>query len=575
MPTRTLRATKKVDQHQDEQSNPGLIMADHPPRRQHQHHPRLSTVSAWLLLFLACYNYVRVRWYLPRQHDSLAQSPEHSLPPKTTRHGNNGFSHAAILGSNQDHHRRRWRLLYIITSMHEKDTGHRETILDYDRFGKTLLPLLKESVSSLWKHYDVDVYLITQYSMNPRQYQAIRNVLPDQVGLQVWSEATPLGYDYAESSSSRLEHITRALSRQHRYVIKDKWANYDVFVNFEDDMLIKADHVQQFIDTTQLLYNLRRTASNALAAEGDVPQSARDMLDRFHGPMTSLQLERMIPGFIRVEVNLGKGPDSKLRNHCGQERNRFPNIPQDYDWNASLRNATIDAKPCCHWERNEMLTNMERLLSRPAATDLYYWETGIEALGVRQLPNGDWYVLQVGNREDKYNDSRLPIGDYWSGRDGYFAVEPPGGGFAGDQRPDRTKGRYANNQGGWMATRRQIIDWHRKWCRGGGFLPPYDPPGYPFDGLDSRSVEYWSGGLQLAFPLGCNLQRIVTLDPTKFGRHLLYHTSNNKQRSMNVEHRFSGLSIQEFWAQVNTVRKNAERFMKTGSHDRRTDILKS
>lgn len=95
-----------------------------------------------------------------------------------------------------------------------------------------------------------------------------------------------------------------------------------------------------------------------------------------------------------------------------------------------------------------------------------------------------------------------------------------------------------------------------------GFSRPYDPPVYEYDGLDSRSVEYWSGGIQLSGVNACNLQRIVTLDPEGFSRHLLYHASNNKQHQKTVRYRFSGRSINEFWGQLNTIRKNAEETMK-------------
>jgi len=92
-------------------------------------------------------------------------------------------------------------------------------------------------------------------------------------------------------------------------------------------------------------------------------------------------------------------------------------------------------------------------------------------------------------------------------------------------------------------------------------IRPYDPEKYRFDGLDMRSVEYWSGGIQLSGIHSCNMQRIVTLDPHGFSRHLLYHTSNNKQRSSNVQHKFTGRNINEFWGQLNTIRKNAEKEM--------------
>jgi hypothetical protein len=87
---------------------------------------------------------------------------------------------------------------------------------------------------------------------------------------------------------------------------------------------------------------------------------------------------------------------------------------------------------------------------------------------------------------------------------------------------------------------------------------PYDPPQYNYDGLDLRSVEYWSGGIQLVGVNSCNLQRIVSLDPRGFSQSLLYHTSNNKQRSPLVRPQFSGRHIQDFWGQLVTVKHAAE-----------------
>ena len=75
-----------------------------------------------------------------------------------------------------------------------------------------------------------------------------------------------------------------------------------------------------------------------------------------------------------------------------------------------------------------------------------------------------------------------------------------------------------------------------------------------------RSVEYWSGGIQLSGIQSCNMQRIMTLDPDGFSKQLVYHTSNNKQR--NVPGKFSGRNIQEFWGQLNTIRKNAKQVMQ-------------
>ena len=120
-----------------------------------------------------------------------------------------------------------------------------------------------------------------------------------------------------------------------------------------------------------------------------------------------------------------------------------------------------------------------------------------------------------------------------------------------------------------MATRRQVAEWHAHWCRD-GFLPPFERPHHEGDGLATKTVEYWSGGIQIAGVLGCNLQRAVVLDPDDFGKHLLYHSANNKQKVKNVQYRFSSRSIQEFWGQLNTIRKNAQRAMELELNNKQT-----
>jgi hypothetical protein len=46
-------------------------------------------------------------------------------------------------------------------------------------------------------------------------------------------------------------------------------------------------------------------------------------------------------------------------------------------------------------------------------------------------------------------------------------------------------------QGGWMATREQIIRMDEELCMG-RFLPPFDLPVYYEDGQQSMNVEFWS-----------------------------------------------------------------------------------
>jgi hypothetical protein len=135
------------------------------------------------------------------------------------------------------------------------------------------------------------------------------------------------------------------------------------------------------------------------------------------------------------------------------------------------------------------------------------------------------------------------------------------------KRPRGPQMRYVSNQGGFMATRQQILEWHSDICMG-SFLPPFDDPHYRFDGLDMRNVEYWSGGLNLfTYRHACNLQRIVSLEPDGFSRHLIYHSANNKQTQLNQQgqvERF--VKINNLLGQLNTVRKRAEETKRKEEH---------
>ena len=57
----------------------------------------------------------------------------------------------------------------------------------------------------------------------------------------------------------------------------------------------------------------------------------------------------------------------------------------------------------------------------------------------------------------------------------------------------------------------------------------------------------------------CKLQRILSLDPDKFSRQLLYHAANNKQRQLHArkkKDRF--VKVNNLLGQLNTVKKRAE-----------------
>ena len=405
--------------------------------------------------------------------------------PRKTSTGTNATrldSNHRHLGEETHNKRKQLKILYTVTTLAEYDKGNRATTKGFDRMSNSMIPVLKENVESLLAAgYHVDVFIISFYDMT-RQH-LIRQALPPQVKISIWDNAAPYTYqvDKMDDPKRKVFPNTLHLARQHRFVVKDNLFMYDFFLNFEDDMVIKAEHVQNHLELTQKLYQLRE----------DAPETVdRNQLKNYHGALTKDQLKRMFPGLIRVEVLL----DEKK---YGTQTELDP-VPVTH-------HPDIDPRPCCH------MSNVSVSDSRPkdpASEKLFLWETGIQALGVRKMPDDQWVVFQRGPTSGRHMSN-----DYWSGKDGYFGGEhrPHGGNFG-----------FINNQGGWMATRQQIWEWHSEICPG-GFLPSFEPPHFNYDGLDLRNVEYWSGGLSLVTSRhACNLQRIVSLDPNRFARHLMY-----------------------------------------------------
>lgn len=436
-----------------------------------------------------------------------------------------------------------WKILYIVTTLQEFDSGRRGTARGYDRLQKTLIPVLVEGIESMLRiGFEVDLVVICHYSMT--RSHLIREALPASVGIEIWDNATPLGYKLEDKKHNYTQSITRALARQHRFVIKDKFPYYDHFVVFEDDMLITGEAVRNYIDVTDELSQLRKVAPERPVL------SEFNFRSKFYGNLNKAQLQRMIPGFIRVEVLLNEG---RYGSQTKLDPVPITDRPQ------------VDPSICC-WIHNPKAANRNRPAT-PKSEDLILWETNIRALGVRKMPVPsmlDWVLLQRGPR---VLDVNLKIEDYWSGTDGYFMG---GKNDANRYRPDERKFQYVNNQGGWMATRSQLWEWHNEICAG-GFLPPFDSPDFPLDGLDKRNVEYWSGGLSIFTKQdGCNLQRIIPLEQQRFERSLLYHSANNKQ----VQHQKKRdilVKINDFLGQLHTVRVNAE----VALHNRESALLKA
>jgi hypothetical protein len=428
------------------------------------------------------------------------------------------------------------RILYIVTSLAEYDSGHRSTTKGKDRLATLLLPVLVDSVESLthWPHhYQVDVYLILAYTLSDERRRLVHDTLAATgVGVQIWDQACPAGYENKHSTQRVIDN-TRALARQHRYVIKDKLPFYDLFLAFEDDMRITGAHVAQFMTMSQRLETLRRSVSTEFQPPADTmdPPAAQP----FFGPMSRAQLDRLIPGFVRVEVLLNATIND------AQATADIDPVPLNYHVESS--EVHFDARPCCQIPL--LHPNVDQLPVHPTSDQVVVWETSVRALSVRQLPNQEWVVLLPG--PGKRLDAAALVGGYWSGRTGAFGPDYP--------KPSPGMPDLIAQQGGWMATPLQLWRLNDDLCQG-TFLPPFNEPIYRQEGLESMNVEFYSGGYQFFTGVlgGCNMQRVVSLNPAEYSNHFLYHVANNKQRQL-AQKRMVRADV--LWAQLNHLRNEA------------------
>lgn len=436
------------------------------------------------------------------------------------------------------------RLLHIVTALAEYNNGSRGTLRGQDRLQEVMIPILVESVSSMLEYgYQVDVYLILGWDLKDERRLLIEEALPEGVGLQIWNDATPLGYD--QRGDVILKPVTRGLARQHRFVIKDKLDYYDMFTVFEDDMRISGQHVAHFLEVSAELDALAQEAPDTLPAE---PQSYND--NKFHGPLSKTQLRRMMPGFIRVEVLLD---ESKWPSQSKKDP-----IPIDFEFDVNDKKETriFDPKPCCHVS-NATSANLPQT---PNHDQIMFWETRILGANVRKFPSSksskvlDWVLLQPGPKARDLKREQF-VGGYWSGRNGLYFPE-------GTEKPSEAEAKYFAQQGGWMATREQLIEIHRNQCKM-GYFPPFDEPAYKQDGLTLDNVEFWSGGFQLfsGGRAGCNMQRVISFHPDYFSKHFIYHTANNKQKGTQIA-RDRLVKVNDFYGQLNTVVKDAKKALQ-------------
>ncbi len=133
-----------------------------------------------------------------------------------------------------------FRILHIVTSMRLVDNGSRGTVEGSDRLVNVVIPCIRTFLYSIQRQeptWEVDLYLILgDKALGQDRLDIIRNMLPPGVGLQIWEDAIPYGYDYEHPN---IRSATHALARQHRFVIQDKLDQYDFFSAWVSDKLLK------------------------------------------------------------------------------------------------------------------------------------------------------------------------------------------------------------------------------------------------------------------------------------------------------------------------------------------------
>ena len=459
------------------------------------------------------------------------------------------------------------RILYIVTSSKEYNTGEKATKYGQDRLFDIVVPVLMESVESIQQSYhNIDVYLILGYTLSDERYTLIQNLLPINVGLEIWNDATPIHYDYITSKQKQVYMTQRdkLLARQHRYVIKDKLPYYDFFVVYEDDMLIKEHHIQYYLQFNNEINKYKRGLLLAEQQQEDKTSLSSNDIDNdeFWGSLTMKQLDHIKPGFIRVEV---------IKNHTEFDKDGV--VDRGHSVAAST---AIDPSLCCH---SKYIGHQGRLVPQyPTSNDIVIWETSIDGMHIKQMPKRlelkqsqsksslpllDWVVVLPIKGEP------LSMSAYWSGN---VPDLTPSSSSSSSSASSATKikkkpppsllNEYISQSASWMATSNEILDYNYKLCKGtSSFIPPFDGYHVAEDGYThvTDSVEFWSGSLQL-YGQQCSIQRLVAIDTDNFSKHLIYHTANNKQIEL-PNTRFT--KVKTLYEQLQRVVKQAKKYKRT------------
>jgi len=262
--------------------------------------------------------------------------------------------------------------------------------------------------------WQVDVYLILGYpSLAPHRRQLIIDALPPNVGLEIWEDAIPLFYQNSlnkrPKSDQAIIHGAHGLSRQHRYVLRDKLQYYDFFICFEDDMRITADHVMEFLELSNDIYQLYGMASSKsngldgqqVAVVDQNSKNEKSILlppveknrhksndgatvgnDIIHDPISIQHIKRLFPGLLRVEVLDRKEEENHplrkvgvLDNHRfvkehPPSRNAFTTATHDND-DGKKRKSLLDPTVCC----DENDPPRGKMTAHPTMEEVVMWES--------------------------------------------------------------------------------------------------------------------------------------------------------------------------------------------------------
>lgn len=308
-----------------------------------------------------------------------------------------------------------FRILYIVTSSKE------------DRLMNVVLPVLRDGIDDILSHSHfkhVDVYLILGYTLNDDglHHAQLRSRLPQGVGLQIWNSAMPLYYELSTNAGSNdnnpdrrvpyLSEMQRTLARQHRYVVKDKLPYYDFFVVLEDDMLVRAAHVEAHVRfRNSVQHRIQTMKGNQLKQQHDQKQEPQQRPGSTSstsngggggGPwweddLTMEQWQRLQLGWIRVEVMPQR--DATTTKNTDERRDvmldgggaKAPTTTTATTTShLSFDRGTVHVDPavafaCCR--HTNLLGETPLSPPKPTTADqLVVWETGIAGLSLRKLP---------------------------------------------------------------------------------------------------------------------------------------------------------------------------------------------